>query len=407
MPLFKYKTLKENGESVESRTEAENQDVLKEELVAKGEQIVYIEKINQKSFWSVFVKYQDQLFGNIKEQEKIILARNLGSMIKAGLPLSKALSVVERQSRNKKLKLVVSAIQEDINKGHSFNEALANHPKVFSKLFISMVSAGEESGSLANALKNISDQMEKTNNIRKKVKGAMIYPVVIISIMIIIGILMLIYVVPTLTETFQELGVELPLSTRVVIGISDFVRQQYILTISIVVLLFLSIGYFLKTKAGKRTIDFTAIHLPIISSVTKGINSARTARTLASLLSAGVEYVEAIRITQDVIQNAYYKEIMAEAGEGVEKGEPISKILLKHENLYPVFLGEMASVGEETGNISEMFSGVADFYEEEVDQKVKDMSTLIEPFLMIIIGVAVGFFAISMLTPTYSLVDAI
>ena len=136
MPLFKYKTLKENGESVESRTEAENQDVLKEELVAKGEQIVYIEKINQKSFWSVFVKYQDQLFGNIKEQEKIILARNLGSMIKAGLPLSKALSVVERQSRNKKLKLVVSAIQEDINKGHSFNEALANHPKVFSKLFI-------------------------------------------------------------------------------------------------------------------------------------------------------------------------------------------------------------------------------------------------------------------------------
>lgn len=407
MPFFKYKTLNQQGESIEEKTEAESGEVLKESLVEKGQQVVYIEEVTKRSLISKFLKYQSNLFSSIKEQEKIILARNLGSMIKAGLPLSRALSVVKRQSQNKKLKEVISSVIESIGKGKSFSESLSAHPKVFSKLFISMVAAGEESGSLPDALKNISDQMEKTNDIRKKVKGAMIYPAVIISIMVIIGILMLIYVVPTLTETFEDLEVELPFSTRIVIGISDFVRDQALISLGIVVLLVAGLTLFFRSKTGKRTIDFVLLHFPIISKITKGVNSARTSRTLASLLGAGVEYVSAIEITKDVVQNSYYKKVLATAAESVEKGEPISKVFLKNENLYPVFVGEMASVGEETGNISEMFSGVADFYEDEVAQKIKDISTLIEPLLMVVIGAGVGFFAIAMLTPTYSLVDAI
>jgi len=147
--------------------------------------------------------------------------------------------------------------------------------------------------------------------------------------------------------------------------------------------------------------------LPLFSPITKEINAARTVRTLASLLSSGVEYVESIRITRDVVQNSYYREVLEEAEKRVQKGEPISKVFLAYENLYPVFVGEMASVGEETGNLSEMFGNVADFYEEDVQEKTKNMSTLIEPLLMAVIGVFVGIFAISMLTPTYSLVDAI
>ena len=407
MSLFKYKTLTQDGKSSEGKVEAVSREQLQNDFLAKGEQVVFIEEIERKAFIKRFVQAADQLFGKVKEQEKIILARNLGSMIEAGLALSRGLSVLERQTRNKKLKKVLADVQADISSGMSFNESLKKHPKEFSKLFVSMVAAGEESGNLSESLKNVSNQMEKTYAIVKKVRGAMIYPAVILGIMSIIGVLMLIYVVPTLTATFEELGVELPISTQIVIGLSDFLREQTILAAGIALLLGIGVFYFMKSRRGKRTLDWVFLHVPVVSSITKGVNSARTTRTLSSLLSAGVDYVESVTITENVLQNSYYKAILREAKENVEKGSPISKVFLKYEKLYPVFVGEMASVGEETGNISQMFSGVADFYEDEVQQKTKDMSTLIEPFLMVIIGAAVGFFAISMLTPTYSLVNAI
>jgi len=407
MPLFSFKTISPEGTSAEGKKKAENKDALQKQLTEDGSQVVFIEKIESSSFLVKFKEKADIMLGKVKEQEKIILARNMGSMLTAGLALSRAISVLNRQTRNKKLKMVLSSIEEEISKGTSFNEALAQHPKEFSKLFISMVAAGEQSGNLADALKNVSDQMEKTNNIKKKVKGAMMYSAVIIGIMCIIGILMLVYVVPTLTKTFTELGVELPLSTRFVIGISDLLRNQAILLAGGGLLVGAGVFYFFKSKPGRRTLDWTFLHLPVVSGITKGINSARTARTLSSLLSAGVEYLQAVEITENVLQNSYYKAVLVEAKEKVGKGEPISKILLAHEKLFPVFVGEMASVGEETGNISEMLAGVADFYENEVEQKTKDMSTLVEPLLMVVIGAGVGFFAIAMLTPTYSLVDAI
>lgn len=235
----------------------------------------------------------------------------------------------------------------------------------------------------------------------------MIYPAVIISLIGVLGILMLYFVVPTLTSTFKDLGVELPLSTQFVIAISDFLRFHTILTLGVLVGVFGSGAYALKTKWGKKSIEFVLLKVPLFSPITKEINSARTARTLSSLLSSGVEYVEAIRITRDVVQNSYYRKVLEEAEEKVQKGEPISKVLLSYEKLYPIFVGEMASVGEETGNLAQMFGNVADFYENDVQERTKNLSTLIEPLLMAFIGVAVGFFAISMLTPTYSLVDAI
>lgn len=407
MPLFSYKILDPQGESQTGKENAESQESLQQKLTDDGSQVVFIEEVDKHSFLLRFKNKADQLLGKVKEHEKIILARNLGSMLDAGLPLSRGLSVLERQTRNKKLKTVLVAIEEDVSKGTSFNDALRKHPKEFSKLFVSMVAAGEQSGNLSEALRNISEQMDKTYTIKKKVKGALMYPAVILGIMIIIGILMLVYVVPTLTSTFEELGIELPLSTRFIIGMSDFLRNQALIALGSALLVGGGVFYFFKTKVGRRTTDWTLLHVPVISGITKGINSARTTRTLSSLLKAGVEYLEAVSITENVLQNSYYKAVLVEAKDKVGKGDPISKTFLAHEGLYPVFVGEMASVGEETGNLSEMFAGVAEFYEDEVEQKTKDMSTLIEPFLMVIIGAAVGFFAISMLTPTYSLVNAI
>jgi type IV pilus assembly protein PilC len=349
----------------------------------------------------------NNMFGKIKTQEKIIFARNLASMIEAGLSVTRALAVMEKQTKNKKLKTLLQDLSEDISKGQSLSESMKKKPEMFSTLFVSMVRAGEESGHLSESLKVVSLQMEKSHTLAKKVRGALMYPAVIVSIMILIGGLMLVYMVPTLTATFEGLGVDLPASTRLVITLSDFLRGNFLLTFLGLVALVVGTIASSKSKKGKRILDTVVLRLPIIGGVVKEINAARTARTMASLLSSGVDIVVALGVTEEVLQNSFYKEVLSEAQKKIQKGEPMSEVFVRYENLYPIFVGEMMSVGEETGKMADMLLGVAVFFEDEVDQKTKDMSTLIEPFLMVLMGIAVGFFAISMLAPTYSLVENI
>jgi type IV pilus assembly protein PilC len=270
-----------------------------------------------------------------------------------------------------------------------------------------MVKAGEESGSLAQSLRVVATQMDNNYKLTKKIKGAMMYPAVIMVAMVIIGFFLLTFVVPTLAATFKEFGTQLPLPTRIVIGASDILKAHFIIVLIGLIIAVVGIITLAKTPKGKRAIDFLMLHIPIVGDINKQINSARTARTLSSLLSSGVDIVVATQITRDVLQNSYYKEVIAIVEQKIQKGEPIADIFSQRENLYPTFVGEMISVGEETGQLAQMLLGVAVFYEEEVDQKTKDMSAIIEPFLMIFIGLAVGFFAVSMITPIYSLSSSI
>jgi type IV pilus assembly protein PilC len=233
------------------------------------------------------------------------------------------------------------------------------------------------------------------------------YPVVILVLMVVIGVLMMIYMVPTLTATFTGLGMDLPLSTRVIIGTSSFLVSYFIFVILGIILLVFLLTIAFKTKKGQRLLDFVLLKSPIIGSITKQINAARTARTLSSLLSSGVDIVVASGVTQEVLQNSYYKEVLEEIQTSVQKGTTMSSVFLAHPNLYPIFVPEMVSVGEETGKTGEMLLNVALFYEDEVDQKTKDMSSIIEPVLMVFIGVAVGIFAISIISPIYSIGDNI
>ena len=403
---FTYKAIKSTGEIFEGSEDAMSKTALYQTLKKEGITLISASEQTAKGAFSFNLKNWNPLL-RVGMSEKIMFAKNLGRMIGAGLPMARAISVLERQSRNAKFKEILKNIGNAIGKGESLSQALSKYPRIFSNLLVSMVKAGEESGTITKALSSIASQMEKSYLLQKKIRGAMIYPAVIISVMIIIGILMFVYVVPTLTNTFKELNVKLPFSTRIVVFASDFLQNNF--AISLLALFFIVAGLIVmsRTAKGKRALDFISLHTPIISQIVKDNNAARTARTLSSLLSSGVDYLVSIRITSDVVQNGYYKEVLKKAEKNVEKGEPISTVFLSEERLFPAFVGEMASIGEETGKLSEMFLNVAEFYENEVDQKTKDMSTVIEPFLMILIGAAVGFFAISMLSPIYSLVDTI
>ena len=405
MKHFTYKAKKVNGEIYNGEKDANDRYDLYKILRDSGDEIIdYKEK---SSVGSIFKKTNISFGGSIKTQEKIIFARNLGSMITAGLSMTRALAVMERQTRNKRLIKILSSLQTTISEGKTLSDSMALYKNVFSPLFISMVSAGEQSGTLSDSLKVVALQMEKSYALQKRVKGAMMYPSIIFIVMILIAVLMLTYIVPTLMKTFTELKLDLPASTRFVLWLSDMFNNNGLMLLLTIIVVIATYIMWARSAGGKKIIHYAILKIPIIGEIIKEVNSARTARTLSSLLTSGVDMVESVRITKDVLQNVHYKAVLERTGDAIQKGEPISKIFTESVKLYPVFLGEMMSVGEETGKMGEMLMGVAVYYEEDVDQKTKDMSTIIEPFLMVIIGAAVGFFAVAMITPMYSLVNVI
>lgn len=402
---FTYTAKKSTGETYEGEREATDRFALYKELKANGEDVIKATPIGSgKGVKNLF----HVSFGSgVKTQEKIIFARNLGSMLEAGLPVTRALEVIEKQSTNKALKKILTSLINDISNGKSLSDSLDSFKNVFSPLFRSMIRAGESSGTLAASLHVVATQMDRSYSLERKIRGSLMYPGVILCVMVIIGVLMLTYIVPTLTSTFRDLKIALPLSTRIVVAISDAMRNQGLW----VLIGLLVVGYLVylwaRSPGGKKVVHYAILKIPVFGELAREVNAARTARTLSSLLTSGVAVVESVRITTDVLQNVHYKKILTQAEEEIKKGTPMSKIFVENSKLYPIFLGEMMSVGEETGKVGEMLLGVAVYYEEDVEQRTKDMSTIIEPFLMVFIGAAVGFFAISMISPMYSLVNVI
>jgi len=408
MPKFTYIGEDQAGERVSKQVEAPDRFAVYEIARKEGHTVSSVSEGKKLSFeFLEKIKKIDYYLSRVKADELVMVTRNLGSMLVAGLPLSRALSVIERQSKNPRLKGVVLDIQSRINKGDQFNEALAAYPKVFDDLYVAMVRAGEESGGLAEALKILSIQMERSSSLRKKIKGAMIYPSIVISVMVIIGIVMMIYVMPSITNTFKSLNADLPVTTEVLIATSDYMVANTHIVIGGMIGFIVAFMYALRTAIGKRVFSWIIVRLPVVGNIAKEANAARMARTLSSLLSSGVDVLRALSITQDVVQNYYYKQVIAEAQRRVEKGVALSEVFIESTKLYPVLVGEMIAVGEETGQISNMLGELAVFYENEVEHKTKDLSTIIEPLLMVVIGGTVGFFALAMIAPIYSISESI
>jgi type IV pilus assembly protein PilC len=402
---FSYTAEKSDGEVYSGVADVGDRFELYQVIRREGGRLLHLTDESQGSIWSL--AYWNAKLTRVSEQQKIIFTRNLGSMLSAGLSLSRALSVLERQTKNPRLKMVVSQIGSEVRRGQTLHVSLSKFPHVFSKLIVAMVRAGEESGDLASSLKLTADQMDRMHGLKKKIRSAMFYPAIVLTVVVGIGALMMIFVVPTLTATFSAVKESLPISTQIIIGISNaLVAHTYGALASVV--FFISLIYIaLHSVAGKRTFSWVFLRLPLIGEMVREVNAARTARSLASLVASGVDVLTALDITREVVQNPYFQEVLVAASKQVGEGQALSATFMQHEDLYPPLVGEMMAVGEETGQTADMLKNLAVFYEDEVDRKTKDMSTIIEPFLMLFIGAAVGFFALSIITPIYQVTQSI
>ena len=408
MPVFTYTGENREGEKVTNTVTAADRFEVYSIAREQGHSVATIENSSSfsvKKFLNVErINYN---LSRVKQDELVMVTRNLGSMLTAGLTVSRALSVIERQTKNPKLKGVMKDVIAHINKGGQFNEALALFPKVFDDLYVSMIGAGEESGNLAESLKTLAIQMERSSNLKKKIKGAMMYPSIVIIVMFVIGVLMMIYVMPQITGVFKNVGQELPATTKFLIALSDFLVQHTVLALGGMAGSIIGFLYVLRTKWGKIATSWLIVRLPVIGIMAKEANAARTARTLSSLLNSGVDVIHSIEITEDVLQNVFYKKVLREARNRVEKGTSLSETFIERSDLYPILVGEMILVGEETGQIAGMLGELAIYYEAEVERKTKDLSTIIEPLLMVVIGGGVGFFALALIAPIYSIGESI
>ncbi|MBI5622029.1 type II secretion system F family protein [Candidatus Falkowbacteria bacterium] len=339
--------------------------------------------------------------------QKIFFVQNLQVMIKAGLPLAQALNALTAQSTNAKLKRITLDAYQQIEAGQTLSTVLAKYPRVFPKVFIAMIRAAEVSGNLENILGQLVIQMKKDYELISKVKGAMTYPVVVLIAMIGIGIGMMIFVIPKITSIFTEMAAQLPLPTRLLIGLSNFVNYHGIITGAIVIILTAAVVIFIRHPRGQYLFHRLLLHSPVIGPIIKKINLARFARTLNSLIKTDIPIVQSFQITAHVVGNLIYREIITATGRELKTGSTINAPLSQHADLFPPVVTQMIQVGEQSGNLEELFDELATFYENDVHETMNNLSSIIEPVLIVILGIAVAAMAIAIIMPMYSLTSQI
>lgn len=411
MPEFLYTAKNKKSETESGQLQAANRHELAAILRAKGLILLSADPLGFKSKtenrWQIYWQKINSMLSRISIVEKMLFSRHLSVMIDSGLALNQALIVLAKQGKSPKFKKIIFQIEQDVRKGEAFSDCLAKYPKVFDQLYVNMVKVGEATGNLTQVLKILAEQMRKDHDLIRRVRGAMIYPAVIIVAMIGIGILMMIVVVPKLSAMFEELNIDLPLSTRIVVGISNFLKESYIIGILLIGGTIIGFKFLLQVKPVRKFLSRVYISVPIFGSLVRKVNCARFSRTLGALIQSGVRIVESLKIVSGTLKNYQYQRSLKHVAGKIEKGETLSSVLANYEELYNPMVIQMVQVGEQTGNLSEILENLADFYEEDIDNTTQNMSSLIEPIVMLLIGGAVGFFAISMLQPMYSMMSGI
>src|SRR5918994_2258142 len=402
MALYTYKALDKQGEVVQDKTEGSGEQAVAHELRQQGLLVIDVkeQKVAEKDILAPFKR--------IKLSDLVVFSRQLATMINAGLPIVRALYVLSEQTENPKLQEVVVEVRKDVEAGLALSEALEKHPDAFSRLYVEMVKAGEIGGILDGVLLRIADQLERDQDLRRKIRSAMTYPVVVLVLAILAASFMLMFIVPVFAQLFQDLGGTLPLPTRICMLISNILTSFWGILVyagmALAVVMFLR---WKKSESGRKVWGRAVLRIPAkIGDVVKKATLARFARTFATLSAAGVPILQAIEITATSSGNWVVENALLKSRDAIREGIPIYKPL-EDEPVFPPMVTRMIAVGEETGDIDGMLSKIADFYESEVDATVKALTSIIEPLMIVVVGGIVGGIIIAMYLPMFKIFELV
>lgn len=396
MPIFRYIAKNEHGETIKGKVEARNTNQAASALMGRSLLVIEIKPITETSLSLI----QSKLMG-VKADDLVNFTRQLSTMIGAGLPLATCLAILQEQAKPA-MAAVVTKLLKDVESGNSFAKALQEHHDIFSRVYIQLVKAGEVGGVLENVLDRLAETLEKQKDFAAKTKGAMIYPIIVMVAMLIVGFVMMVFVMPQLTEMYKDFGAELPMATRILIAISNVMAKFWWVLIAGGIGIFIWLRTWFKTESGERVLDRFLNKIPIVGVLRTKIILTEMARTLSLLLGAGVSMLESLDIVGMALGSITYREATVAAKKEVERGVNLSTALEIHE-VFPALLSQMIAVGEETGQIDEILKKLAEYYEKESEYAVKNLTAAIEPLIMIILGVGVGFMVVSIMMPIYSL----
>jgi type IV pilus assembly protein PilC len=403
MTNFAYKALDGRGAQAAGEIEGESKAAVAAALRSRGLTVLDLNEV--KAGWG-----QIQIGGRVKPKDLTVFSRQFATMVNSGLSMLRCLYVLEEQTPNKKLAAVVSDVRADVEAGISLSDALEKHPKVFSRLYVSMVRAGELGGILDEVLNRVATQLEKEDSIRRAVKSAMVYPILIGSFAVIVLIGMVLFLIPIFANMYKDLGnAKLPLLTRIMMGISNAALDFpiNILILASIIAAIYGLLRFKRTDRGTHIWDRFKLHIPMgIGEIIRKLAVARFSRTLGTLITSGVPILQAIEITGQAAGNVVIEDAMVEVQQSVKEGQSITAPLEK-VSVFPAMVTQMISVGEETGSLDAMLGKIADFYEDEVNAAVKSLTSILEPILMLFVGGLVGLVVISMYLPIFNMMNIV
>ena len=400
MKRYLYKAKDKNGKLVKGEVEANNEASAAKLVRGKGLLVLSLKAVfvNPIDF---IRKFQDR----ITPSDVANFTRQFATMVGAGLPITESLLILRSQTKGAMSK-IVSQILADVEGGESMSKAFAKHPQVFSPTYIALVRSGEIGGVLDTVLVKLADSLEKQQEFKGKVKGAMVYPTIIVIGMVLVAFVMMIFVVPKLLSLYTEFGAELPLPTKILIAVSNFSTKFWPFVILSIASFFYAFLAFKKTKQGKLTVDEITFKLPIVGDLQKKVILTDLTSTLSLMVGSGVSILEGLNITSEVVGNLVIGNALKDVSIQVEKGFPVSFAFAKHPEAFPYILSQMIAVGEETGKIEEVLSKVSHVFEVESDQKVKSLTAAVEPIIMAVLGIGVGFLVIAIIMPIYNITNS-
>lgn len=400
MKAYNYIARDQNANVVKAEVQAESESAAVRLL---QEQNLLPVSITLKEDDSFLKQLLSKLTHRIKTKDKILFTRQLSTLINAGMPLVQSLKAVEGQLQSKPLQEVIQDVTSTVQSGKSFSEALSAYPKVFNTTYVSLVAAGETSGTLDEALERIANQQEKDAAIISKVRGAMIYPAIVLLVIVGVMIFLLLNVIPEVESLYNDLGEDLPMLTQFLVSVTDFITQYWYLAILFTGLGIYALVRYLQTANGRRVRDKVLMKMPLFGPIFMKLYMARFSRTSSTLLETGVLMLESLNITAQAVNNVYVSDSVRNASQEVKNGKALSAALDGDPNFLPL-VPQMIHIGEQSGAIADMLAKIATYYEDELDQQIKNISTVIEPALMVVMGILAGVIIAAILLPIYGLV---